>query len=209
MASTILQTLSGVRGIAIGKVLQDNQVAATCQDLADRIFSVPTCASDLLGIAFQAFRKVVMVDIPNIGFVDSHPESNGCYDDCIRRSHEPVLNSFSFFFCQPRMIGARRKTLLTERVRDSFGCALQGDIDNRWTSWTIFQPGQQEIDLFVGTAGRDQQSQVWPVKPGVNKCVSGNSKFAADVVCDGRCGGRSESQDSLDPKGRAVRASFK
>ena len=52
--------------------------------------SVSSCPAGLLVIALEAFRNIIMNDIPDIGFVYAHAKSNGC-NNHINLFHEKTV----------------------------------------------------------------------------------------------------------------------
>ena len=98
------------RRVAEGEVLESGHVVRACEELASALVAVATGAADLLRVRLEALRKVVVVDVADVGLVDSHPERDRRDDDRLRRAGPPLLHRDTLFRAHARVVGTGRQT---------------------------------------------------------------------------------------------------
>src|SRR5207249_10322177 len=96
--------------VAEGEVLERWHVLRTSEQLADALLAVTPGAPDLLRIGLEALRQVVVVDVADVGLVDSHPERDRRDDDRLRRAGPPLLHRDTLFRAHARVVGTGRQT---------------------------------------------------------------------------------------------------
>src|SRR6266550_365383 len=98
------------RRVTEGEVLEGRNVVRAREELADALLIVATGAADLLRVRLDALRKVVVVDVADIGLVDSHPERDRRDDDRLPRAGPPLLHRNPVLRTHARVIRTSRQT---------------------------------------------------------------------------------------------------
>lgn len=82
----------GLRGVAIGEVGEGAEVIAAGEEFAVGPRAIPSGAADFLGVVFERFWEVVVVDGADVRLVDAHPEGDGGADDGDLAGHKGFLD---------------------------------------------------------------------------------------------------------------------
>ena len=69
-------------------------------------FAIATGAADFLGVVFEGFREVVVVDGADVGFIDPHAEGDGGADDGGFSGHEGFLDFGAGLGAEAGVVGA-------------------------------------------------------------------------------------------------------
>jgi len=110
--------------------------------------------ADLLTVAFQAFWKIVMIDIAHVALVDPHSKRDGRHHNPARRAQPPFLHGCTVVGIHSRVVGAGFDSLLGEAGGDTLGGLLQGDVDDPGTGRAAGDAlDQQRIPTLHGDRG--------------------------------------------------------
>src|SRR5690606_17709941 len=96
----------GVCGrVTVDEIFQCGNIVGTGKHLDDGINAVAAGATDFLAIILDALGQVVVVNVANVGFVDTHAEGDGCDDDAAVGGHPALLHGGAFFGVHAGMVG--------------------------------------------------------------------------------------------------------
>jgi hypothetical protein len=172
----------GRRRVAVSKVFQHREVFRGGEDFAVRGRAIATGAADLLRVVFHALREVVVIDRPDIRFVDTHAEGDRRNDDGVVGRHESILHRLACLGLHARVIGLGGKTSRHQRRRDGLGSFLQRHVNNRRSDRAGFQPSNQHPKPLAWRARRHAQKKVGPIETRVNVRLGRDGKRAANVL---------------------------
>jgi len=106
------------RGVPrLDEVTQFGNIPIAVQQQAVGGQIIPSGAPDFLVIAFDTLGQVIMNDETHVGFVDTHPKCDGCYNDLDIIPDKGFLVGVALGIIQPGVIRA---------YRISFGCQVTG-----------------------------------------------------------------------------------
>src|ERR1700740_3293217 len=106
---------------SIGIVEQENALGS---------LSVAARTSDFLVVGLDRARQMIVNDKSNVVFVDTHPESVGCYDGLPLSAHEAFLCTGAFAFIHPGVIGLNHETGHLQLGRDLFDSLASCGVDD-------------------------------------------------------------------------------
>ena len=101
-----------VRRVAVGEVVERQEVVGTDQGLAESGQPVAAGAADLLRQVLQALRQVVVDHPADVRLVDPHAEGDGGDDHRVRRVQEPVLHPGPLGVFHAGVVGEGRQSRL-------------------------------------------------------------------------------------------------
>ena len=141
------------RRVAEREVLERRHVVAAREELADRRLAVAAGAADLLRVALEALRQVVVVDVAHVGLVDPHAERDRGDDDVRVRVRPPLLHLDAVLGVHARVVGARGQACRREQRGDALRRALQRDVDDRRAGRALAQAVDQRLVALTARTG--------------------------------------------------------
>lgn len=162
--------------------------------------AIPSGPSDFLGVIFEGFGEVVVIDGPDVCFVDAHAEGDGSANDRGFPGHELLLDFGAYFRSQTSMVGAGGKAVFVEETREGFRAKLQGGVDDGGLVRRVFESFKKVIPA-VGICERgDRKLEVGSVKGQLMVIVRGDLEVVANVFRNLRCRCCREAENPLNPK---------
>ena len=126
--------LRSPRGVGVSPKAKFSSVGTSSRHAKSsqmRRLAVAAGAADLLRVALEALRQVVVVDVADVGLVDPHAERDRRDDDVRGRARPPLLHLDAVLGVHAGVVGARGEAGLGEQGGDTLRRALQRDVDDR------------------------------------------------------------------------------
>ena len=194
LAQELAQRLRRGR-VAVGEVLERDQIVGAGQELAD---GGRTVAARLLRVVRQGLRQVVVIDAADVGLVDAHAEGDRGDDRVDAAGHEGILRCMPRVVRQAGMVGAGLEATLLEVLRHLLGRLLERHVDDRRPlprTLPRLEPAREQGQAIAVGAGRDPVREIRPPKRRLHMVGLGDAEGAADV---GRHRGRRRGRQRQD-----------
>lgn len=188
----------GLRGVAISEVGEGAEIVLAGQEFAVGRFSVAPGPANFLGVVFERFGEIEMVDRANVGFVDAHPEGDGGANHGDRAGHEGVLDFRARFGAKSGVVGSGEDVVFFEEGSERFRAVLEGGVDDGGLSGRCLKFFEEVGSAFVVGERGDGEIEVGAIE-GELVVVGGlDVKITADIAGDLRGGGGGEAENAGD-----------
>ena len=148
--------------------------------------AIPAGAADLLVIAFDALRQIMMNDEAHVGFVDPHAKGDGGDHDGRLIAHEQALVLTPGGVVQARMVGERAVAVPVQLRGQGVHLLPRAAIDDARLVWML---GQEIEHLGQAVPARlDRQVQIGAVEAGHEFVGTTEAQDGLDVVAHTRGG---------------------
>ena len=186
----------GLRGIAVGEVGEGAEIVAAGQEFAVGLFAIAPGSTDFLGVVFERFREVVVIDGSNVRLIDAHAKGDGGANDRDLAGHEGVLDFGTGLGTESGVVGACGEVVAFEKGGEGFGPVLQGGVDDGGLNGGGLEAVEKVLLALVTGDWSDNEIEIGPVKGELMVIFFFDLEVATDITGYLGRGGGGEAEDA-------------